>query len=127
MFETTIAGSLPKPGWLAETKKLWPAWRAEGEELAPIGARGLLGRLEVFEARGVRAPLQLQRQIKPGDVRGLFQHEPRRRFVFQAVEHGRVLVALTGDEQCESLHVVLPIEIFVTPRVSAAQGKPSSP
>ena len=34
MFETTIAGSLPKPGWLAETKKLWPAWRAQGEELA---------------------------------------------------------------------------------------------
>ena len=33
MFETTIAGSLPKPGWLAETKKLWPAWRAEGAEL----------------------------------------------------------------------------------------------
>ena len=34
MFETTIAGSLPKPGWLAETDKLWPAWRAGGEELA---------------------------------------------------------------------------------------------
>jgi len=34
MFETTIAGSLPKPGWLAETGKLWPAWRAEGAELA---------------------------------------------------------------------------------------------
>ena len=34
MFDTTIAGSLPKPGWLAETQKLWPAWRAEGEELA---------------------------------------------------------------------------------------------
>ena len=33
MFETTIAGSLPKPGWLAETDKLWPAWRAEGAEL----------------------------------------------------------------------------------------------
>ncbi len=33
MFETTIAGSLPKPGWLAETDKLWPAWRAEGTEL----------------------------------------------------------------------------------------------
>ncbi len=31
--ETTIAGSLPKPGWLAETDKLWPAWRAEGAEL----------------------------------------------------------------------------------------------
>ena len=34
MFETAIAGSLPKPAWLAETNKLWPKWRAEGEELA---------------------------------------------------------------------------------------------
>src|SRR5512145_1003877 len=33
MLETTIAGSLPKPGWLAETGKLWPAWRAQGAEL----------------------------------------------------------------------------------------------
>src|SRR5881394_345866 len=33
MFKTTIAGSLPKPGWLAETKKLWPSWRAAGAEL----------------------------------------------------------------------------------------------
>ena len=33
MFETTIAGSLPKPAWLAETGKLWPAWRAQGPEL----------------------------------------------------------------------------------------------
>jgi len=33
MFETTIAGSLPKPAWLAETGKLWPAWRAQGSEL----------------------------------------------------------------------------------------------
>src|SRR5512134_672317 len=33
MLETTIAGSLPKPGWLSETGKLWPAWRAHGAEL----------------------------------------------------------------------------------------------
>jgi len=33
MLETTIAGSLPKPGWLAETNKLWPSWRAEGADL----------------------------------------------------------------------------------------------
>ena len=33
MFETTIAGSLPKPFWLAETDKLWPAWSATGSEL----------------------------------------------------------------------------------------------
>jgi 5-methyltetrahydropteroyltriglutamate--homocysteine methyltransferase len=34
MFETTIAGSLPKPFWLAETQKLWPQWKAQGAELA---------------------------------------------------------------------------------------------
>ena len=34
MFRTAIAGSLPKPAWLAETKKLWPQWRGEGAELA---------------------------------------------------------------------------------------------
>jgi 5-methyltetrahydropteroyltriglutamate--homocysteine methyltransferase len=34
MFETTIAGSLPKPAWLAETRKLWPQWREQGAELA---------------------------------------------------------------------------------------------
>jgi 5-methyltetrahydropteroyltriglutamate--homocysteine methyltransferase len=34
MFRTAIAGSLPKPAWLAETHKLWPQWRAEGIELA---------------------------------------------------------------------------------------------
>jgi len=33
MFETTIAGSLPKPEWLAEPHKLWPQWRAEGAAL----------------------------------------------------------------------------------------------
>ena len=33
MFKTTIAGSLPKPDWLAETNKLWPQWRASGDTL----------------------------------------------------------------------------------------------
>jgi 5-methyltetrahydropteroyltriglutamate--homocysteine methyltransferase len=33
VLETTIAGSLPKPAWLAEPEKLWPAWRLEGEDL----------------------------------------------------------------------------------------------
>ena len=33
MFRTAIAGSLPKPAWLAETHKLWPQWRGAGPEL----------------------------------------------------------------------------------------------
>ncbi len=33
ILDTTIAGSLPKPAWLAEPETLWPAWRLEGEDL----------------------------------------------------------------------------------------------
>jgi len=34
IFPATIAGSLPKPSWLAEPNKLWPQWRLSGDELA---------------------------------------------------------------------------------------------
>jgi 5-methyltetrahydropteroyltriglutamate--homocysteine methyltransferase len=33
LFDTAIAGSLPKPSWLAETEKLWPQWKQEGAAL----------------------------------------------------------------------------------------------
>jgi 5-methyltetrahydropteroyltriglutamate--homocysteine methyltransferase len=34
LFPTSVAGSLPKPAWLAETNKLWPKWQSQGEDLA---------------------------------------------------------------------------------------------
>jgi 5-methyltetrahydropteroyltriglutamate--homocysteine methyltransferase len=34
LFETTIAGSLPKPEWLAPPGQLWAPWKLEGPELA---------------------------------------------------------------------------------------------
>ena len=34
LFPTTIAGSLPKPEWLAEPNTLWAPWRSKGDELA---------------------------------------------------------------------------------------------
>ena len=33
MLETSIAGSLPKPAWLAGPNKLWPDWRQSGADL----------------------------------------------------------------------------------------------
>jgi 5-methyltetrahydropteroyltriglutamate--homocysteine methyltransferase len=53
MFETTIAGSLPKPGWLAETSKLWPAWRAQGAELERAKRDATLLWLKEQEAAGI--------------------------------------------------------------------------
>ena len=34
LFPATVAGSLPKPSWLAEPNKLWPQWRLSGDDLA---------------------------------------------------------------------------------------------
>ncbi|MBW7974898.1 methionine synthase [Bradyrhizobium sp. BR 10289] len=34
LFPTTIAGSLPKPEWLAEPNMLWAPWKSQGDELA---------------------------------------------------------------------------------------------
>src|SRR3984885_2360112 len=33
LFPTTIAGSLPKPEWLAEPNTLWAPWKSKGDEL----------------------------------------------------------------------------------------------
>jgi len=53
MFPTSIAGSLPKPGWLAETKKLWPQWKAEGDELKQAKADATLLWIKAQEDAGL--------------------------------------------------------------------------
>jgi 5-methyltetrahydropteroyltriglutamate--homocysteine methyltransferase len=53
MFETAIAGSLPKPSWLAETETLWPAWKASGAELERAKADATLLWLKVQEDAGI--------------------------------------------------------------------------
>jgi 5-methyltetrahydropteroyltriglutamate--homocysteine methyltransferase len=53
MFETTIAGSLPKPAWLAETNKLWPQWTAEGDALAAAKRDATLLALKEQEDAGL--------------------------------------------------------------------------
>jgi 5-methyltetrahydropteroyltriglutamate--homocysteine methyltransferase len=53
MFETTIAGSLPKPAWLAETSKLWPQWQASGAALAAAKRDATLLWLKAQEDAGL--------------------------------------------------------------------------
>ena len=53
MFETTIAGSLPKPSWLAEPNKLWPQWNLSGDELAAAKADATLLALKEQEDAGI--------------------------------------------------------------------------
>jgi 5-methyltetrahydropteroyltriglutamate--homocysteine methyltransferase len=53
MFKTTIAGSLPKPSWLAETGKLWPQWRSADDELARQKADATLLWIKLQEDAGL--------------------------------------------------------------------------
>lgn len=53
MFDTTLAGSLPKPAWLAETHKLWPQWKAQGAALAQSKRDATLLWLKMQEDAGL--------------------------------------------------------------------------
>ncbi len=53
MFPTTIAGSLPKPSWLAEPDKLWPQWRLSGGDLAAGKLDATLLSLKLQEDAGI--------------------------------------------------------------------------
>ena len=53
LFNTAIAGSLPKPAWLSETNKLWPQWKADGEELQQAKADATLLWIKAQEDAGL--------------------------------------------------------------------------
>jgi 5-methyltetrahydropteroyltriglutamate--homocysteine methyltransferase len=53
IFPATIAGSLPKPSWLAEPDKLWPQWRLQGGELAAGKLDATLLAIKLQEDAGI--------------------------------------------------------------------------
>jgi len=53
LFPTTIAGSLPKPSWLAAPNQLWAPWRLEGEELATAKDDATILAIKLQEDAGI--------------------------------------------------------------------------
>jgi 5-methyltetrahydropteroyltriglutamate--homocysteine methyltransferase len=53
MFPATVAGSLPKPSWLAEPDKLWPKWRLKGADLAQGKLDATLLAIKMQEDAGI--------------------------------------------------------------------------
>jgi 5-methyltetrahydropteroyltriglutamate--homocysteine methyltransferase len=53
LFPTTIAGSLPKPSWLAEPNRLWAPWRLQGKELEAAKDDATLLSLKLQEDAGI--------------------------------------------------------------------------
>jgi 5-methyltetrahydropteroyltriglutamate--homocysteine methyltransferase len=73
MFKTTIAGSLPKPSWLAEPEKLWAPWRLEGEELEQGKRDAALVWLSEQEAAGIDIVTNGE-QFREHFVHGFLKH-----------------------------------------------------
>lgn len=53
LFPTTIAGSLPKPEWLAEPNMLWAPWKSQGDELARAKRDATMLAIKVQEDAGI--------------------------------------------------------------------------
>jgi 5-methyltetrahydropteroyltriglutamate--homocysteine methyltransferase len=53
LFPTTIAGSLPKPEWLAEPNKLWAPWKSQGDELARAKRDATILAVKIQEDAGI--------------------------------------------------------------------------
>jgi len=53
MIPTTVAGSLPKPAWLAEPEKLWAPWHLEGEGLIEGQQDAALAWIKIQEDAGI--------------------------------------------------------------------------
>src|SRR5438067_11072995 len=73
LFATTIAGSLPKPVWLAEPNKLWPAWQGAGAALEDAKRDATLLALKLQEDCGIEIVTDGE-QSRQHFVHGFLEH-----------------------------------------------------
>ncbi len=73
MLETTIAGSLPKPAWLAAPRMLWAPWRLEGEALAEAKRDATLLMIKEQEDAGIDIVTDGE-QARQHFVHGFLEH-----------------------------------------------------
>ena len=73
MLLTTIAGSLPKPSWLAKPERLWAPWELSGEALAEAKRDAVLLALKEQEAAGIDIVTDGE-QSRQHFVHGFLQH-----------------------------------------------------
>jgi 5-methyltetrahydropteroyltriglutamate--homocysteine methyltransferase len=73
MLETTIAGSLPKPAWLAAPGMLWAPWQLEGEPLAAAKRDATLLMIKEQEDAGIDIVADGE-QARQHFVHGFLEH-----------------------------------------------------
>jgi 5-methyltetrahydropteroyltriglutamate--homocysteine methyltransferase len=73
MIPTTVAGSLPKPAWLAEPEKLWAPWRMQGAALAEGQQKAALEWIRFEEEAGIDIVSDGE-QFRKHFVHGFLEH-----------------------------------------------------
>jgi 5-methyltetrahydropteroyltriglutamate--homocysteine methyltransferase len=73
MLETTIAGSLPKPSWLAAPQTLWAPWQLAGEALAEAKRDATILMVKLQEDAGIDI-LTDGEQARQHFVHGFLEH-----------------------------------------------------
>jgi 5-methyltetrahydropteroyltriglutamate--homocysteine methyltransferase len=103
MLETTIAGSLPKPAWLAVPRTLWAPWRLPAETLAEGQRDAVLTALKEQEAAGIDIVTDGE-QTRQHFVHGFLEH-------LEGIDFGkRVTIGIRADRyRAEVPTVVGPI------------------
>ena len=95
MLETTIAGSLPKPAWLAKPKMLWAPWQVTGEELAEAKRDATLLALKEQEDAGIDIVTDGE-QSRQHFVHGFLEH-------IEGVDFGRRVTMGIRNNRYEAL------------------------
>jgi 5-methyltetrahydropteroyltriglutamate--homocysteine methyltransferase len=94
MLETTIAGSLPKPAWLAQPRMLWAPWQLAGEALAEAKRDATLLALKEQEDSGIDIVTDGE-QARQHFVHGFLEH-------IEGVDFGRQVTMGIRDNRYEA-------------------------
>ncbi len=114
-FQTTLAGSLPKPAWLAETQTLWPAWKQQGEALADAKADATLMWLKEQEAAGIDIVTDGE-QSRQHFVHGFLEH-------VDGVDFGRKVKMGIRNNRYDAMVPTVTAELRLRGRVHATEAR----
>ncbi len=115
MFPTTLAGSLPKPAWLAEPNMLWAPWKMSGEALAQAKRDATLLWLKEQEDAGIDIVTEGE-QSRQHFVHGFLE------FV-EGIDFGRKVEMGIRNDRYKAMVPTVAGELRLKGRVHAAEAQ----